>query len=396
VRDIAGEVGLAETTRTYGAVVFDYDSDGWPDVLLGRHSSPAYLYRNDNGHFVRVEKVRFPRGPDDKQGGPDRHWCAAGDVNGDARADVYCAIGGVDGTAPKPDPNELFLQAADGTFVDDGNRPDLADPYGRGRQVVLFDADKDGDLDIFLGNASPRADGRTSQNRLFLNEGSAGWRSAPARGLDREISVGSAGHGLPRGCLEVFDADGDEWPDVLLCGKAKGDRSQRTYLFHNSAGRRFRDDTASSGLTGPALDASAADFDGDGDVDVVTVNATELRVLLQDKGKYTVAFRMPLEYGVRVAVADANGDHRPDVYVMRGASTGGPAGSALPNKGDLLLLRKAAKKIEFESRDMPELPVRTKADDVFPIDHDRDGRWEFLVLNGFSDDPGPVQLVAVS
>ena len=34
------------------------------------------------------------------------------------------------------------------------------------------------------------------------------------------------------------------------------------------------------------------------------------------------------------------------------------------------------------------------ADDVYPIDHDADGRTDFLALNGKDSTPGPVQLIA--
>src|SRR5205823_9212484 len=46
VVDVAVDVGLGFTTRTFGAVVFDYDGDGWPDIFLGRHDEAAFLFRN--------------------------------------------------------------------------------------------------------------------------------------------------------------------------------------------------------------------------------------------------------------------------------------------------------------------------------------------------------------
>ena len=52
--------GLSLTTRTFGAIVFDYNNDGWPDIFLSRHDAEAFLYRNDHGHFVRDESTVFP------------------------------------------------------------------------------------------------------------------------------------------------------------------------------------------------------------------------------------------------------------------------------------------------------------------------------------------------
>ncbi len=61
--DVAIDVGLGLTTRTYGATVFDYNNDGWPDIFLSRHDGPALLFRNDHGHFVgRSRRALPPRG----------------------------------------------------------------------------------------------------------------------------------------------------------------------------------------------------------------------------------------------------------------------------------------------------------------------------------------------
>jgi hypothetical protein len=390
-KDIASEVGLSLTTRTFGAIVFDYNNDGWPDIFLSRHDAPAFLYRNDHGHFVRDESTVFP-------GHVDRHQGAAGDVNGDGRLDFFCVVGGDSGHGAKHTANELWIQQADGTFVNEGDQPGLADPYGRGRQAVMFDANGDGRIDILVGNVSPRNDGMPSPNRLFVNEGPNGWRSAPEFGLDLEYSVGGAGRpgsrfgggNWPMGCLTTLDADSGGWPDVLMCAKSKQDEVQSLHLFHNDEGNGFRDVTADAGLAEiAALHAAVADLTGDGQPDLVVVNSNGLTICLNDHGKFTVAHQMPIGNAFRVAVADATGDGHPDIYVMRTRNVPGPD---IP---DLLLLSDGTYR-DYTSIDLPTVPGTVRDDEVYPIDYDRDGRSEFLVLHGHSIHPAPIQLIALS
>jgi hypothetical protein len=390
VVDVAAEVGLGLQTRTFGAVVFDYDNDGWSDIFLGRHDGPAFLYRNDHGHFTRVDAGQFP-------GRTDRHCSAAGDLTGTGRCDIFCVVGGDSGHGPKRTSNELWIQQPDGAFVNEGDQPGLADPYGRGREVVLFDANGNGRLDILVGNVSPRSDGKPSPNRLFVNEGNGRFRPAPEFGLDLEYSVGGAGrpgsaHGggnWPMGRLRTVDADGNGWTDVMMCAQRTHDAVQRIHLFHNDEGRRFDDVTADVGLGGiEARDVSVADLTGDGQPDLVIVNRNGLTICLNDHGRFRIGYQHPIDHAFRVAVADADGDGHPDIYVMR---TSGVPGPDIP---DLLLVSNGTF-CDYRAIVLPAVDGTVRDDDVYPIDYDRDGRSEFLVLHGHSPHAAPIQLIAL-
>jgi hypothetical protein len=368
--------------------VFDASGDGWPDIFLGRHSQPAFLYRNDRGTFVRDGAVKFP----DKT---DRHCAAAGDLTGDGRLDLFCVTGGASGHEAKGAPNELWLQQPDGTFVNHGGQEGLADPFGRGREALLFDATGDGRLDILVGNVSPRSDGLPSPNRLFVNEGNGRFRPAPEFGLDLEYSVGGAGrmgsaHGggnWPMGRLRALDADGNGWRDVLMCAQREGHSELRLHFFRNHEGGGFRDATDAVGLADvAALDVAVADLTGDGQPDLVVVDRTSLAIYLNDGGTFHLDHELPVDHAFRVAIGDADGDGRPDIYVMR---TTGTPGRDLP---DLLLLRQGTHR-EYETIRLPIVEGVVRDDDVYAIDYDRDGRDEFLVLHGHSPNPAPLQLI---
>ena len=111
-RDVAVQVGLADTRRSVGAVWLDYDEDGDLDLYVGNMDGDANgLFRNDGGRFLDVAEAagvawggRAPREPANGTVRP----CAA-DVNGDGRLDLFMANYG---------PNGLFLNRGGGRFED--------------------------------------------------------------------------------------------------------------------------------------------------------------------------------------------------------------------------------------------------------------------------------------
>lgn len=161
--DQAASAGIAQLTNTWDSTIADFDRDGWPDILLGRHGQgPAQLWINDReGHFDQAAAGTFVT--------RDRHGCSAGDVNGDGRMDVFCGIGAASGTGVKS--NDLWIQGPGLTFTNRAARWGVADPFGRGRQAAMFDVDDDGRPDLFVGNEEERPDGLPSPGRLFLNRG---------------------------------------------------------------------------------------------------------------------------------------------------------------------------------------------------------------------------------
>jgi hypothetical protein len=115
------------------------------------------------------------------------------------------------------------------------------------------------------------------------------------------------------------DVDGDSWPDLVLVG-LRGVR-----LYHNEAGRAFRDVTAGSGLervSGEPQGLAAADYDGDGDADLLITLLDGARLLRNDGSKrfqdVTQAAGIQLRgWATSAAFADVDGDGRLDLYVGR-------------------------------------------------------------------------------
>ncbi|HET8805402.1 MAG TPA: FG-GAP-like repeat-containing protein, partial [Gaiellales bacterium] len=63
--------------KSWSSSPYDYNRDGWEDVLIGYHDRGATLWRNTGGTFVAAQ--RFPAQglyPNGLMGNIDRHGCA--------------------------------------------------------------------------------------------------------------------------------------------------------------------------------------------------------------------------------------------------------------------------------------------------------------------------------
>ncbi|MBO0700575.1 MAG: VCBS repeat-containing protein, partial [Zavarzinella sp.] len=185
-KDVTAEVGLdGQYQYTHGAAAFDYDNDGWPDLLLTGYSRLVLLHNEPDGHggrhFVDVTK---PAGLDDTLWSTSAGW---GDLDGDGFPEIYvCHYGdwGFDTNHPtdckydgktrdvcqpkrfKPLPHTLYHNNRDGTFTDVSDRlfPPMERKEGRGLGVMFVDVNGDGRPDIYVAND-------TDDNFLFMNRG---------------------------------------------------------------------------------------------------------------------------------------------------------------------------------------------------------------------------------
>ena len=135
-----------------------------------------------------------------------------GDVDGDAKPDIFVVSG--------PDDNALFLNKGNFVFEKSPASNALGDWNRWGVSATLADLDNDDDLDVLLCNYN-------GPNRLFVNDG---------RGQFEECG-GQAGIAYvgPSQCLYVADFDGDGDLDLFLltnrlysrAGRPRGAASER-------------------------------------------------------------------------------------------------------------------------------------------------------------------------
>ena len=149
---------------------------------------------------------------------------AKGDVNGDSLEDVF--LGGAIGQE-----GVLYLQTAEGKFVESSSQPWKADKESEDVNALFFDADKDGDLDLYVvsGGNEYEAGSPEYADRLYLNEGAGiftSLKTALPQMLNSKQAIASGD----------FDKDGDL--DLFVggsCAPGSFPLSGRSYLLRNDS-----------------------------------------------------------------------------------------------------------------------------------------------------------------
>ena len=237
------------------------------------------------------------------------------DVNRDGLEDVF--IGGGKGQAAR-----LYIQQPDGSLqVKDQTAfrlyADLEDVTS-----VFFDADKDGDLDLFVGAGGNYMEpgSRESQHRLFKNDGQGNFSLDPQAFPNNDMNIAIAVH-----C--DYDGDGDE--DLFVGSRSvpfQYGMAPQSYLYRNDGQGHFTDvaDQLSNNLShrGMITGAEWTDLTGDGLKELLLVGEWMTPVIYtynKKSDKLEELKKTGLEdlYGwwQTVKTGDLNGDGKADLVL---------------------------------------------------------------------------------
>ena len=316
-RDVAESAGLTHTVfyggveqvkyiveaNGCGVAFYDYDNDGWLDVLVLNGSRlggfPAgqepsnRLYRNNrDGTFTDVTR---------EAGLLRSGWANSvciGDFDNDGNDDLFITYWGQ---------NVLYRNNGDGTFTDvteDAGLGGFPDRWNAG--ATFIDYDRDGHLDLFVANyveadlerlplpgqgnncewkgvpvfCGPRGM-RGTKNHLYRNNGN---------GTFTEVSE-EAGIHTPHGYYGmtsvVTDVDDDGWQDIYVACD-----STPSILYRNNRDGTFTDIAVESGVAysedgreQAGMGLATGDYNGDGRLDIVkTLFADEMPALYRNNG----------------------------------------------------------------------------------------------------------------
>jgi enediyne biosynthesis protein E4 len=280
---------LLETTGC-GAAFFDYDQDDWLDIFLvngwrlegfAKGKEPfCHLFKNNrDGTFT---DVTIGSGLEHKTG-----WgqaCCVGDYNNDGWNDLFVSYYGQ---------NALFRNNGNGKFTDVTKEAGLLQDRLRWNSGCSFlDYDKDGRLDLFVGNyidldlkttpkpeeanctykgiivacGPPGLDG--GKNLLYHNNGDGTFRDVS----EKAGMWGTLGT-YALSCAAV-DLDGDGWPDIYIAND-----STSATLYINQKDGTFKDQAIEAGVAyspdgkpQAGMGVSIGDYNRDGLPDIVKTN----------------------------------------------------------------------------------------------------------------------------
>jgi len=332
-----GKKYLPETMGP-GVAFIDYDNDGWPDIFLvngmdwpghvQKHTTPKLYHNNHDDTFT---DVTHKTGLDVEMFGMG---VAVGDFDNDGFDDLFVTAYGQ---------NHLFHNNGNGTFTDVTQKAGLLGPKEFSSSAAWVDYDKDGHLDLVIGNYvrwTPETDlyctldGKSKSYctpesykgtsvRLWHNRGNGTFEDVTQK----------AGLGDPTSKtlgVAVLDFDNDSWPDLLFSND-----TQPNKLYRNNGNGTFAEKAvvagiafSEDGVARAGMGVDAADYDHSGFPSLLITNfANQMLSLYHNEGKGLFVDEAPrseigraslLTLGFGCFFFDYDLDGWPDVLVANG------------------------------------------------------------------------------
>lgn len=325
--DVAANLGLNYKCQAGGAIVDDFNNDGYPDVVLSSWAltEPMRYYRNNgNGSFRDIS---------------DSSWLGyltgglqimQTDYNNDGFKDIFVLRGGWKGAFGKT-PNSLLKNNGDGTFTDVTKESGMLS-FHPTQTAAWADFNNDGWLDVFIGNETTPGE-EAHPCELYINNKNGTFTEAASKAgcaITAFVKGVTAADYNNDGFTDIFlstfngnkillknstvkngavqftdvskqaglsnstsrsfptwfwDYDNDGWQDILVCGyefteplsyyaaaeavQAAVNNAGKVFLFRNKQDGTFEEVSARVGLNkiAFAMGSNFGDIDNDGYLD---------------------------------------------------------------------------------------------------------------------------------
>jgi hypothetical protein len=332
-----GKKFLPETMGP-GVAFIDYDNDGWPDIFLvngmdwpghaQKHTTPKLYHNNHDGTFT---DVTHKAGLDVELFGMG---AAVGDYDNDGYDDLFVTAYGQ---------NHLFHNNGNGTFTDVTQKAGLNGIKEFSTSAAWVDYDKDGRLDLVVGNYVQWSqendlyctlDGKSKSYctpesykgasvRLWHNRGDGTFEDATKKAGLSDPTSKTMG-------VAILDYDNDGWPDLLLSND-----TQPNKLYRNNGNGTFSEKAvvagiafSEDGVARAGMGVDAADYDRSGSPSILITNfSNQMLSLYHNEGKGLFVDEAPrseighaslLTLGFGCFFFDYDLDGWPDIFIANG------------------------------------------------------------------------------
>lgn len=335
--DVSAAAGVKQPlSYTHGVTAGDYNSDGFPDLLVTGYDNIQLFMNQGDGTFQEVHE---------EAGLQHRAWSTSpswADYNGDGHLDVFIPnyVNWSWNNNPTCGKNEegipeicsprrfsglidnLYYSNGDGTFRDvsaeAGIRQQADMDSDKGLGSVAGDIDLDGDVDLYVAND-------TTDNFLYINDGRGVFEEV---GLLNGVARDAVGHADGSMGVDFGDFNLDGLPDIWVANFEE----ESFALYKNDGGALFSHVSQATGVTAlgnlfVGFGTMFVDLDLDGDLDIVVSNGhvinfptqapirQEPLMLINDRGQRLLRARLPKESyfsqphrGRGLAVGDIDND----------------------------------------------------------------------------------------
>ncbi|KAA1246625.1 FG-GAP-like repeat-containing protein [Aquimarina sp. RZ0] len=264
--DFKNEILLPHKTSQFGPgiAVGDLNGDGMEDFYIGAASKyPGGMFFQKADGTFEQQKLKILL--------QDRMHEDIGslifDADNDGDKDLYIVSGGNEFGPNSPMlQDRLYINQGNGDFVK--SKEGLPVFYESGSRVYAFDYDKDGDQDLFVGGRLvPGNYPYPASSYMLENKSESG--VVKFVNVTQKIAPAFSKLGLVT-AAQWLDFDNDGWHDLAIAGEW-----MKLKIFKNLDGATFKEVTRELDLedtTGWWFSLNADDIDNDGDMDLIAGN----------------------------------------------------------------------------------------------------------------------------
>ena len=405
--DVTQQADISHSFRVYegtfggGAVVIDYDGDGFEDLFVAGGAEASRLYRNQgDGTFSDLtEAAGLDLDELVTQGG------ATADVNKDGYPDLFITTIAslTSGEPAKQAGNRLFINNGNGTFSE------ATEAYGLTERTFSVgasfgDVNKDGYPDLYVSNYFSNFTGRLDRygGNLAPDEGAPGGGLLYINAGGERFVASTELYGIDHTGFEFSgvwsDYDNDRDLDLLIVNDF-GDRATPNLLYRNEyPAETFTEVGAQQGfdLAMNGMGISVGDHDGDGWLDYFITNIQKSPFLINQAGVSFINKTDELGTGFSTVTTESGGGVAPvswgtnlfdcdndadlDLYVTNGSLNPG----LMPNPN---LMLENVEGTYLESGFISNTNDHSIGRGSVTFDYDNDGDLDLFVVNQapFSD-----------